>query len=335
MSQTLTDARKRVDFSKITTAIPIPNLIEVQKRSYERFLQMYTPPADRDDSIGLLAVFKSIFPINDFRKTCSLEFIEYNLGNWECKCGELQGIENLRSECTHCGHRLVVSGARGGEVDCQACGNATPVNVRECDECREPVALQFKYNVEECQERGQTYTVPLKVTIQLVVYDKDPDTEARSIRDIKEQEVYFGEIPMLTENGTFIVNGTERVIVSQLHRSPGVFFQQADAAKGTFVAKVIPYRGSWVEFETDQKNVLYVRIDRKRKFPSTIFMRALGLEDVQSIFRTFYTPVQVRVDDGDYEFKVGDGLIRCRTRATPTTHGSTSCRKRSTCFVVR
>jgi len=307
-------SRPRSDFSRIPSAIPIPNLIEVQKRSYERFLQMHTAPADREAQVGLQGVFKSIFPIQDFRETCSLEFVEYTIGNWECKCGQLQGIEHLRSECRFCGHRLVAPDAKGGAANCSNCGNLTPITVRECDNCGDPVALKFKYDVDECQERGQTYTVPLKVTIQLVVYDKDPETEAKSIRDIKEQEVYFGEIPMLTDNGTFIVNGTERVIVSQLHRSPGVFFQ-ADAAKTTFMAKVIPYRGSWVEFETDQKNLLHVRIDRKRKFPVTTFLRALGLEDDASILRAFYTACEVRVDDGKYDFRVGPGLVNRRTRA--------------------
>ena len=313
MSEMLNGARQRADFSKIRTVIPIPNLIEVQKRSYERFLQMHTAPADRDPQVGLQGVFKSIFPIKDFRETCSLEFVEYTIGNWECKCSELQGMEHLRSECEFCGQRLVAPNARGGTMACHNCGNLTPVSVRNCDQCGEAVALKFKYDVEECQERGQTYTVPLKVTIQLVVYDKDPDTETKSIRDIKEQEVYFGEIPMLTDRGTFIVNGTERVIVSQLHRSPGVFFQ-SDAVKSSYVAKVIPYRGSWVEFETDHKNVLYVRIDRKRKFPATIFMRALGIEDDASILRTFYTPVEVRVADGKYDFKVGPGLVGRKVR---------------------
>jgi len=156
-------AERRINFSKIKTAIPIPNLIEVQRRSYERFLQMHTLPQDRD-SVGLQGVFKSIFPIQDFRQTCSLEFVEYTIGNWECKCGELQGIESLRSECEFCGHRLIAPDARGGEAHCSVCGNVTPVKVRECDECGEPVALQFKYDVDECQERGQTFTVPLKVT---------------------------------------------------------------------------------------------------------------------------------------------------------------------------
>ena len=205
--------------------------------------------------------------------------------------------------------------ARGGEATCGNCGNLTPVKVRECDQCGEAVSLKFKYDVEECQERGQTYTVPLKVTIQLVVYDKDPDTETKSIRDIKEQEVYFGEIPMLTDNGTFIVNGTERVIVSQLHRSPGVFFQ-SDPAKTTFMAKVIPYRGSWVEFETDHKNILYVRIDRKRKFPATVFMRALGIESNADILSTFFTPTEVLMEDGKPQFKVGPGLVGRKVRGS-------------------
>ncbi|MBD3867774.1 MAG: DNA-directed RNA polymerase subunit beta [Acidobacteria bacterium] len=301
---------KRSDSSKIKTAIPIPNLIEVQKRSYERFLQMHTAPADREAS-GLQAVFKSIFPIQDFRETCSLEFVDYTIGNWECKCGEMHGIEHLRSECTFCSTRLIAPDARGGEVICHACGNATPVTIEECDDCGEPVALKFKYTVDECQERGQTFTVPLKVTIQLVVYEKDPDTGARSIRDIKEQEVYFGEIPMLTDNGTFIVNGTERVIVSQLHRSPGVFFQ-ADEVKSTYMAKMIPYRGSWVEFEYDHKDILYIRIDRKRKFPATVFMRALGLEDDMTMIRTFYSPLKVTVKGKECRAEPGKGLIGLR-----------------------
>jgi len=309
-------ARKRIDLSKIRTAIPIPNLIEVQKRSYDRFLQIHVPPADRENT-GLQAVFKSVFPIRDFRQTCSLEFVEYTIGNWECRCGELQGMEHLRSACVSCGARIIAPDFRGQEIVCHSCGNLTPIAIRECDQCGDPVALKFKYDVNECQERGQTYTVPLKVTVQLVVYDKDPDTEVRSIRDIKEQEVYFGEIPMLTENGTFIVNGTERVIVSQLHRSPGVFFQ-ADHSKTEFMAKVIPYRGSWVEFECDAKNVLYVRIDRKRKFASTSFLRALGFEDDASILRAFYTPITIRITDGEPAFPVNASLDGRKVRAAVT-----------------
>src|SRR5881409_1745588 len=283
MSMTNGMDKKRLDFSKIRTSIPIPNLIEVQKRSYERFLQMYTAPADREDS-GLQAVFKSVFPITDFRENCCLEFVEYSIGQWECKCGVLVGIENLRTTCSGCGRKFIIPGVKSLEISCPECGHVNRNAARTCDECGDTVALKFKYDVAECQERGMTYTVPLKVTIHLEVYDKDPETGARSIRDIKEQEVYFGEIPMLTENGTFIINGTERVIVSQLHRSPGVFLQ-ANPAKTLFMAKVIPYRGSWVEFEYDAKNLLYVRIDRKRKFLGTVFLRALGLMEKVDIDR--------------------------------------------------
>jgi DNA-directed RNA polymerase subunit beta len=321
-----TEARKRLDFSRIESAVPIPNLIEVQKRSYERFMQMYTPPSDRDATVGLQGVFKSIFPIQDFRKTCSLEFVQFTIGNWESRCGELTGIENLRGDCDYCGKRVVAKGfARGDEEECGSCSRLIATHV-PVSSCGEEVALQYKNSVEDCQERGQTFTVPLKVTIQLVVYDKDPDTEAKTIRDIKEQEVYFGEIPMLTDRGTFVINGTERVIVSQLHRSPGVFFQ-ADATKTQFMTKVIPYRGSWVEFETDAKNVLYVRIDRKRKFPATIFLRALGLEDDAAILREFYTPIEMRLVDGKYEFKTGLGLLGRKLRATVSHRGKEIVKK--------
>ena len=265
---------------KIKTAIPIPNLIEVQKRSYERFLQMHTRAGGPRAAIGLQGVFKSIFPIKDFRETCSLEFVEYTIGNWECKCGELQGIEHLRSECEFCGHRLVAPDARGGEVVCQACGNLTPVEVARVRRLRRAgraassstTSRSARSAARPTPSRSRSRSSSSSTT-------RIPDTEAKSIRDIKEQEVYFGEIPMLTDNGTFIVNGTERVIVSQLHRSPGRLLPGRRGQDARFMAKVIPYRGSWVEFETDHKNILYVRIDRKRKFPATVFLRALGLED--------------------------------------------------------
>ena len=147
--------RERIDFSKIKTTVPIPNLIEIQKKSYERFLQMNRLPSEREDA-GLQSVFKSVFPISDFRENSSLEFIEYSIGNWECKCGRLAGLHHLRKPCVNCGHT---------------------------------VALKLKYDVDECQERGMTYAVPLKVTIRLVVWNKDPETGVKTIRDIKEQEL--------------------------------------------------------------------------------------------------------------------------------------------------
>src|SRR5262250_93436 len=214
------NVRLRRNFGKIGKIVDIPNLIEIQRRSYEEFLQLNQAPGERRDT-GLQGVFKSVFPIKDFNETASLEFVSYSLG--------------------------------------------------------EP-----KYSVQECHERGMTFAAPLKVTIQLVIWDVDPETGARSIKNVKEQEVYFGEIPLMTTNGTFMVNGTERVIVSQLHRSPGVFFDHDKgkthaSGKLLYSARIIPYRGSWIDFEFDPKDVLYVRIDRRRKFPATVLLRALGM----------------------------------------------------------
>ncbi len=306
-------SRSRHDFAKIATSIKVPNLIEVQKRSYERFLQMYTAPEDRED-IGLQAVFKSIFPIEDFRETCSLEFISYSIGTWGCKCDRITGIERLRVVCTSCRRPFVVRDAKAAELGCPHCGEFNRNSLEICEECGEPVGLKFKYSMEECQARGMSFNVPLKVTAHLVVYEKDPDTGAKSIRDIKEQEVYFGEVPMLTDNGTFIINGTERVIVSQLHRSPGVFFQ-ATPDRTTYMAKTIPYRGAWVEFEFDQKQILHVRIDRKRKFLGTVFLRALGLAADEEILREFYTPTEVLLEEERILWGVGPGLLMRRSQS--------------------
>ena len=301
--------RERIDFSKIKTTVPIPNLIEIQRKSYERFLQMDRLPNERED-VGLQSVFKSVFPISDFRENSSLEFIEYSIGNWECKCGKLQGLQHMRKPCTNCGHVLVADPYGEHDVLCPRCGRANEARGDVCDICGTTVALKDKYDVAECQERGMTYAVPLKVTIRLVVWNKDPETGAKTIRDIKEQEVYFGDIPLMTENGTFIINGTERVIVSQLHRSPGAFFHSED--KNLYVAQVIPYRGSWVEFEYDAKNLLYVRIDRKRKFLATVFLRALGLRGGDEILRTFYSVDRLYLRQGVIYWGVADSLVGLR-----------------------
>src|SRR5471030_608598 len=301
--------RERIDFSKIKTTVPIPNLIEIQKKSYERFLQMNRLPSEREDA-GLQSVFKSVFPISDFRENSSLEFIEYSIGNWECKCGKLQGLHHLRKPCSACGATLVADPYGDREVLCPRCGKGNQARGDVCDICGNTVGLKLKYDVDECQERGMTYAVPLKVTIRLVVWNKDPETGVKTIRDIKEQEVYFGDIPLMTENGTFIINGTERVIVSQLHRSPGAFFHSED--KTLYVAQIIPYRGSWVEFEYDSKNLLYVRIDRKRKFLASVFLRALGLRGADEIIRTFYTVDKLQVKDGTLFWTVADSLVGLR-----------------------
>src|SRR5262245_57941331 len=302
--------RERIDFSKIKTTIPIPNLIEIQKKSYERFLQMNRLPAERED-VGLQSVFKSVFPISDFRENSSLEFIEYSIGNWECKCGRLTGLEHLRKKCEGCGTVLVADPYGEGAVICPSCGRANEARGDVCDLCGTTVSMKLKYDVEECQERGMTFAVPLKVTIRLVVWNKDPETGVKTIRDIKEQEVYFGDIPLMGDHGTFIINGTERVIVSQLHRSPGAFFHTED--KNLYVAQIIPYRGSWVEFEYDAKNLLYVRIDRKRKFLATVFLRALGLRGAHEILRTFYTIEELVMKNGRIMWKVTDSLVGRRS----------------------
>jgi DNA-directed RNA polymerase subunit beta len=220
--------RKRIrkNFGRIPTVAPMPNLIEVQKSSYDQFLQMNIH-ADKRKESGLQEVFKSVFPIKDFSERGTLEFVKY--------------------------------------------------------EFEEP-----KYDVEECQQRGMTFAAPLKVTLRLVVWDVDEDTGARSIRDIKEQDVYMGDMPLMTKNGTFVINGTERVIVSQMHRSPGVFFDHDrgkthSSGKFLFAARIIPYRGSWLDFEFDAKDMVYVRIDRRRKLPVTTLLYALESMETEAL----------------------------------------------------
>jgi DNA-directed RNA polymerase subunit beta len=299
--------RQRLDFAKIQGSIQIPNLIEVQMKSYQRFLQMDLLPSERDDG-GLQSVFTSVFPIKDFREMSQLEFVDYAIGNWECKCGNLKGLHHLRATCRHCGASVVTNPYQTGDVICHKCGTFNKNTPTFCNKCGDPVAMQLKYDVNECQERGMTYSAPLKVTIRLTIYDKDPDTGAKTIRDIKEQEVFYGDIPLMTENGTFIINGTERVIVSQLHRSPGVFFESANN-RTYFLGKIIPYRGSWVEFEYDTKNILYVRIDRKRKFLGSIFLRALGMKSNEDILRTFYQVERISLRDKEMYWNVSPGIV--------------------------
>ena len=225
--------RIRKSFGRIPEAVEMPNLIEVQKHSYEQFLLKDTVVADRPDE-GLQAVFKSVFPIKDFSEKSVLDFVSYEF---------------------------------------------------------EPP----KFDVEECVQRDMTYAAPLKVKMRLVVFDVDEETGARSVKDIKEQDVYMGDIPLMTDKGTFIINGTERVIVSQMHRSPGVFFDHDKgkthaSGKYLFAARIIPYRGSWLDFEFDAKDILHVRIDRRRKLPATTLLYALGL-DKEEILATFYDRV--------------------------------------------
>ncbi|HXI87592.1 MAG TPA: DNA-directed RNA polymerase subunit beta [Parvularculaceae bacterium] len=242
MAQSFVEKKRiRKNFGRIGDAAPMPNLIQVQKDSYEQFLQRLTPARERRLE-GIEAVFKSVFPISDFTETAVLEYVAY--------------------------------------------------------EFEEP-----KYDVEECQQRDMTYAAPLKVTLRLAVFEVDEETGAKSIRDVKEQEVYMGDMPLMTDNGTFIVNGTERVIVSQMHRSPGVFFDHDrgkthSSGKLLFAARIIPYRGSWLDFEFDAKDIVNVRVDRRRKLPATTLLYALGM-DQEEILDEFYDRVShERVEGG-------------------------------------
>ena len=222
---------ERKTFSKIRSFMDLPNLIDVQRRSYERFLQMNLLPEEREES-GLQAVFTSVFPFSDFRGACELQFVKYAIGNWECKCGRLKGLEHLRMDLPRL-RRADRHGApaRGDGLRARSCGTQNPNRVTLCDVCGNPVDLQMKYSGGGVPGAGMTYSVPLKVTFRLFVYDKDPDTGVKTMRDAKEEEVFFGDIPLMTEHGTFVINGTERVIVSQLHRSPGVFFTKESRAR--------------------------------------------------------------------------------------------------------
>ncbi|MEM1026195.1 MAG: DNA-directed RNA polymerase subunit beta [Myxococcota bacterium] len=236
-----TNFRIRKNFASLSEPPEIPNLIEIQKQSYDKFLQADVAPDSRKD-FGLQGVFKSVFPIKDFQGTAALEFVSYHL--------------------------------------------------------EKP-----KYDVDECHQRGMTYAAPIKVMIRLVAWDKDEAGNTQGIKAIKEQEVYFGEIPLMTVNGTFIINGTERVIVSQLHRSPGAFFDHDrgkthSSGKYLYSARIIPYRGSWIDFEFDPKDILFVRIDRRRKLPATTLLRALGYTS-QELLDYYYDKEEVHIEKGD------------------------------------
>ncbi|MBU0674139.1 MAG: DNA-directed RNA polymerase subunit beta [Proteobacteria bacterium] len=239
--------RVRKNFAKTSDVVERPHLIDMQRLSYDGFLQKEVNPDHRTDS-GLQAIFKSVFPIDDFNETCSLEFVSYNFG--------------------------------------------------------EP-----KYTVEECGQRGMTFEAPIKITVRLVSYDVDQETGVKSIRDIKEQAVYLGSIPLMTKTGVFVINGTERVIVSQLQRSPGLFFSHDGGkthagGKRLYSARIIPVRGSWIDLEYDAKDILYVRIDRRRKFPVTTLLKSLG-HNAQELLQYFYEVEAVTVK-GNHAFIVFD-----------------------------
>ncbi|MCK5323511.1 MAG: DNA-directed RNA polymerase subunit beta, partial [Desulfobulbaceae bacterium] len=249
--------RVRKSFAKSKKIVDMPHLIEMQRLSYEKFLQRLKDPDQRDDA-GLEGIYRSVFPINDFNGACTLEYVRYNFG--------------------------------------------------------EP-----KYTVAECVERGMTYEVPIKITVRLVTYDIDQEGEVQNIRDIKEQAVYLGSIPLMTKAGVFVINGTERVIVSQLQRSPGLFYthdggKTHSLGKFLYSARIIPVRGSWIDLEFDAKDILYVRIDRRRKFPVTTLLKALGY-NAEELLRIFYNIEKVLIDGQKFR-KTFDPELAIGKRAT-------------------
>ncbi|MGQ0810079.1 MAG: DNA-directed RNA polymerase subunit beta [Nitrospiraceae bacterium] len=258
---TLSEFVERKDFARIRSSIDIPDLIEIQKRSYELFLQIEGEPERREDQ-GLQAALAGVFPIADYNNTAVLEFSSYALG--------------------------------------------TP-----------------KYDVRECLEQGMTFAVPLKLRVRLVVFDKEDKGPKKKVLDVREQEVYVGELPLMTERGTFIVNGTERVVVSQLHRSPGASFTHDKgrthaSGKVLYSARIIPYRGSWLDFEFDARDILYVRIDRRRKMPATILLKAFGYSG-DDLLKMYYPVEEIRVVKGKLMRKLDPEIhhgLKCSMEVT-------------------
>src|SRR5512145_16815 len=274
-SKVQSNFRHRTNLGMVDPLVEIPNLIDIQKSSYDKFLQSELGPRERRE-IGLEAVFRSVFPIKDFDGTSELVYVSYNL--------------------------------------------------------EKP-----KYDVDECRQRGMTFAAPIKVTTQLMVYEIREGGGERLVRDIKEQEVYFGEIPLMTETGTFIINGTERVVVSQLHRSPGVFFDHDkgkthSSGKLLYSARVIPYSGSWLDFEFDHKDIIYVRIDRRRKMHATVLLRALDFS-TRDLLNYFYSTETVFLEKGGKYAKSIEYDLLAGQRATRDIKiGAETVVKRNTKF---
>ncbi len=300
--------RERVDFSKIKGTFPIPDMLAIQKESYAKYLRMELLPEERED-IGLEGAFRDIFPISDFKETTQLEFVSYSIGDWECKCGRLKGVENSRQKCTACGTLLPAHTELTEKEICPFCSTSGKIELPICGHCGDRVRLKIKYSPSECLQKGYTYSVPLRLKIRLISWEKDPETKAKRLKHIKEQESYFGDIPLMTDKGTFIFNGIERVIVSQLQRSPGVFFRPDKRKKDFFIGKVIPYRGAWVEFEYSKNNLLYTRLDRKKKFLASVFLRALGFGSDEEILRLFYKTYKVTPKNGQFYWELTEDLI--------------------------
>jgi DNA-directed RNA polymerase subunit beta len=317
----------RKTFAKVKNVIPLPNLIEVQSRSFNEFAQLDFLPNERLH-IGLEKVFKDVFPIT-YNNCMSLEYMGYELGNWECVCGKLSTIQQRYTwNCDSC-HKQGIS-RLSKDRECTHCNKKTAEYLR-CEDCLTRVAIKPTMNVAQCRSGSQTFSLPLKVKIQLVSWE-EINEKKRVIRDLKEQEIFFLDLPVMVDiyeedgifklgsTGTFVINGVDRVIVSQIHRSPGVVFAYGKKTKeqvATYSARLIPMRGSWIDFEIDNKDILFVRIDKNKKILVTTFLQALGIEkqDITKLFYRFNTFIinkgscYQRFDDSCIGLRIEKGML--------------------------
>jgi len=313
-------------FGKIKDSVPVPNLIEIQSRSFNEFAQMDFLPSERE-LIGLEKVFKDIFPI-EYNDRMALQYVSYELGMWACTCGKLTGITNRYTwNCSSC--KKSDCSRLNGHLECTFCHKET-ARYTTCSNCLARVSVQLPQTLDECRSSGQTFSMPLKVKLQLITWDVS-DSGHKTLRDVKEQDIFFADIPIMADLyldngqfkvgnlGTFLINGVDRVIVSQLHRSPGVIFSHSKKSKDTrgqlpYLARIIPMRGSWVDFEFDNHDLLQVRIDKKKKMLATTLMQALGVPRDQIIPR-FYTFDTIIIEKGEFYQKLDDALIGTRILA--------------------
>ncbi len=311
----------RKNFGKIQEVVSLPNLIEVQSKSFNDFVQLDFLPSERTN-VGLEKVLQDIFPIEHNDKI-SLEYVSYELGNWECTCGQLTGLEvRYNWKCNSC--NKTGNSRLDGSV-CPSCKKKAASYIA-CKKCLSRVTVKMPMTVEECRYSGKVYSMPLKIKVQLITWDIDPKTSAKVVRDIKEQIVFFCDLPVMVDlyegddgrfylgsHGTFLINGVDRVVVSQIHRSPGVVFALSKKTKDYKgnpyqIARIIPARGSWIDFEFDTNDLLYVRIDKKKKILGTTFLQALGINK-NDILSLFYSFEAIKVQDGQFTKIVDDALI--------------------------
>ncbi|KKQ49761.1 MAG: DNA-directed RNA polymerase subunit beta [candidate division TM6 bacterium GW2011_GWF2_38_10] len=317
----------RKSFSKIKEVVSLPNLIEIQSKSFNNFVQLDCLPSERRN-IGLEKVFRDTFPIKHNEKI-SLEYVNYELGEWSCICGQTTGIQNrYKWSCTSCKK----SGFNSlNNNTCPHCGKPT-ASYTHCKKCFSRVSIKVPAPVDACRYSGQSYTMPLKVKLQLITWDIDQETETRVIRDIKEQDVFFCDLPVMVDlhedsnglfklgsQGIFVINGVDRVVVSQIHRAPGVIFTLSKKTKDFrgqpyHIARIIPSRGSWLDFEFDHNDILYVRIDKKKKILATTFLQALGIEK-RSLLSLFYDFETIDIKGGKFVKPINESLIGQRLEA--------------------